>query len=167
MAEIGFIPPDLRALDDTPADVLIITAFADDRPLVGLGGLTDWRLCGALSAWRIGGFSTGALGERVLYPAGRRLSHPRVLLMGLGRRDEFRTERAFQVATSAAEAAAGLGVRSLTTELYGLDRLPSPLGRGALTLIEILRAAEGVERIQLVATPEDEGRIRDTVSFFT
>jgi hypothetical protein len=157
--------PDLRVLDDHPADLLVLTAFQDERPLEGLAGLVDWRLCGALSSWRVGGFSTGAFGEQVLMPTGRRLSHPKLLLMGLGPRAEHRADRAIALAVRALTAAEGLGVTALTTGLFGLDQLANPLERTAPKLVTTLREATWLGRVQLVATDEDERKMRDGIAF--
>ncbi len=166
MAIVEFIPPTLRALDDAPADILIVAAFADERPLEGLAGLIDWRLCGVLSRWRLGGFSTGELGERVLYPPGRRLSHPQLLLMGLGPRAEFRADRAFAVARAAAETAVGLSAERVTTGLLGLDRLNQPLERTSLKLLELLQAPDQFRRVTLVADDEARALVRDGMAIF-
>ncbi|TNF28299.1 MAG: hypothetical protein EP329_18155 [Deltaproteobacteria bacterium] len=166
MAALELILPELRALDDAPGDVLVVAAFSDERPLEGLAGLVDWRLCGALSRWRIGGFSTGELGEQVLYPTGRRLSHPRLLFVGLGRRDDYRPDRAFAVARATRDAIVRLGAERLTTGLFGLDRLPSPLERTALKLVELLSEPPSLQRITLVADLATQGRIKDGIHIF-
>ena len=75
------VPATLRSLDDQACDVLVLTAFSDERPLSGLSGLVDWRLGGVLSDWLINGFATGRANERVLYPSQGRLSQRFVLLM--------------------------------------------------------------------------------------
>ena len=166
MASVEYIAPELRALDDTPGELLIVTAFADERPLEGLAGLVDWRLCGALSRWRLGGFSGGELGEHVLYPTGSRLSHPRLLFVGLGRRDDYRPDRAFAVARATRDAAVGLGAARLTTGLFGLDRLPSPLERTSLKLVELLAEPASVRHLTIVADPATQGKIKDGLAIF-
>ena len=166
MAALDFIVPELRALDDTPGDLLILAAFADERPLQGLTGLVDWRLAGALSRWRLGGLSTGDLGERVLTPCERRLSHPMLVLIGLGRRDEYRPDRAFVAARSAREAAEGLGARRITSGLFGLEQLASPLERTSLKLCELLGDGDGIDRLTIVADDKAEALVRDGMHIF-
>ena len=153
------VEANLRHLDDRPGDALVLTAFADERPLEGLTGLVDWRLRGALSRWLQSGFATGAPGEHVLYPSCGRLTHRLVLLVGLGRRAEHRTDRARDAAARAATAVVGLGGRQLTCGLFGLDQLPTPLGRSLPDLLSALRAQEGVEGVT-VASPR---RLLETV----
>jgi len=165
-AVLGWIAPDLRELDDSPADLLVLHAFSDERPLTGLTGLVDWRLAGALSSWRVGGFSTGELGEQVLYPTGRRLSHPRLLFVGLGRRAEYRSDRALSLAAQVVQAARGLEVTSLTTGLFHLEALASPLERVGPKLIQILRSAPGLERVSIAASEDAAKLVTDGIHFF-
>jgi len=165
-AELKWVAPELRVLDDSPADLLVLHAFSDERPLSGLAGLVDWRLAGALSSWRIGGFSTGAFGERVLYPTGRRLSHPRLLFVGLGRRAEYRSDRALGVAADVIEAARGLGIRTLTTGLFHLEALASPLERVGPKLVHMLRSGSGLERVTIAADEEATRLVKDGIQFF-
>lgn len=165
-AELKWVAPELRVLDDSPADLLVLHAFSDERPLTGLAGLVDWRLAGALSSWRIGGFSNGAFGERVLYPTGRRLSHPRLLFVGLGKRAEYRSDRALGIAEDVIDAARGLGVRTLTTGLFHLEALASPLERIGPKLVHMLRSASGLERVTIAADDEATRLVKDGIQFF-
>lgn len=166
LSEIRWVPNDLRALDDAPAELLVLTAFSDERPLEGLAGLIDWRLCGALSAWRMGGFSTGALGERILYPSAHRLAQERLLFVGLGRREEFRSDRAHAIAEAVLEAAIGLGTVHLMTGLFRLEGLPSPLERTGPKLVHLLRSAPGLTRLTLVADEASAKMVKDGIQFF-
>lgn len=165
-AELKWIAPELRVLDDSPAELLVLHAFSDERPLTGLTGLVDWRLAGALSSWRIGGFSTGALGERVLYPTPRRLSHPRLLFVGLGKRAEYRSDRALAVADEVVRAARGLGVTTMTTGLFHLEALASPLERVGPRLVHLMRNAPGLERVTIAADEEAVRLVKDGIQFF-
>jgi hypothetical protein len=165
-AELRWIAPELRVLDDSPGELLVLHAFSDERPLSGMTGLVDWRLAGALSAWRTGGFSTGELGERVLYPTPRRLSHPRLLFVGLGRRAEYRSDRALGVAEEVVQAARGLEVRTLTTGLFQLETLATPLERVGPKLVHLLRSAPGLERVTIAADDSAQKLVKDGIHFF-
>jgi hypothetical protein len=72
----------------TDVDALIVSFFNDERPLRGVAGLADWRLCGRISRLLRTGRLRGALGEvTLLPPAGKRLPFGRLLLFGLGESD--------------------------------------------------------------------------------
>jgi hypothetical protein len=82
--ELSFYPLALEALDQADADALCLFVSADERPLIGLAGLTDWRLAGRLSSMIRSGILTGAVGEALLTPPGSRLSFRKLFLFGLG-----------------------------------------------------------------------------------
>ena len=153
-ADVSFITPDLRALDDqdvTEADnILVLSAFSDDRPLRGLAGLVDWRLCGTLSRFIQSSKAIGDYGERVLLPSGGRLPHAKVLMMGLGPRAQHRADRAMSIARDAAKTVVGLGCHTFTSGLFGLEDLPTPLDRTAPDLVSELQAIPEIHHITLV-----------------
>jgi hypothetical protein len=77
VAELG-----LTAVDALDVDALAVLV-GPERPLQGLAGFADWRLCGAISrAIRTGVFHAGA-GEALLLPSGGRISPARVFCFGL------------------------------------------------------------------------------------
>ena len=75
---------ELSRWDEVESGSLLLTFFADERPLRGAAGLTDWRLCGRLSRLIQRGRLSGAAGEKLLLPPGRRLRFRSVLIFGLG-----------------------------------------------------------------------------------
>lgn len=74
----------LADLDTLPGDGLGLFCWTDVRPLVGVCGLVDWRLCGALSVALQANIVTGAIGDVLMMPASARLMRRRVFLFGLG-----------------------------------------------------------------------------------
>lgn len=138
----------------------------DEKPLEGLSGLIDWRLCGALSSWRLGGFSSGELGERILYPSAHRLAQDAVLFMGLGRREQYRSDRALAVAEAALGVARDLGKTALTCGLFGLDGLATPLERTGPRLLHLLCQASILTRLAIVADEPTRKMVKDGVQFF-
>jgi hypothetical protein len=77
LAELG-----LPALDALEVDALAVHV-GPERPLQGLAGFADWRLCGALSrAIRAGDYGPES-GEALLLPSGGRLRVPRIFCFGL------------------------------------------------------------------------------------
>jgi len=82
--ELSFRPLTLEALDAARAEALCLFIGEDERPLVGLAGLVDWRLAGRLSGMIRNGLLTGAPGEALLTPAGSRLPFEKLFLFGTG-----------------------------------------------------------------------------------
>jgi len=72
----------LAALDAAQADALALFV-GPERPLQGLAGLADWRLCGAVSRALRGGAYAGEGGEQLLLPTQDRLRIPRAFCFGV------------------------------------------------------------------------------------
>jgi len=90
---ISILPLDLARWDESARDCLVLAVFRDDRPLRGAAGLADWRMCGRLSSLLKSERATGATGETMLLPPGRRLRFSRVLWFGLGDARGYNDER--------------------------------------------------------------------------
>lgn len=83
---------ELSRWDEVNSGSLLLTFFSDERPLRGAAGLADWRLCGRLSRLIKRGHMSGAVGEKLLLPPGRRLPFRSVLIFGLGPSQGFNEE---------------------------------------------------------------------------
>ena len=76
-AELG-----LPAIDALDVDALAVF-IGPERPLQGLAGYADWRLCGLISrAIREGSYRPDT-GEALLLPSGGRIAVPRIFCFGL------------------------------------------------------------------------------------
>jgi hypothetical protein len=84
MMDLSFYPLTMEAVDQADAEALCLFIGADERPLTGLAGLADWRLCGRLSRMIRAGMVTGSGGEALLTPPGTRLSFKKLFVFGLG-----------------------------------------------------------------------------------
>ncbi len=77
MADLG-----LPAIDALDVDALALFV-GPERPLQGLAGFADWRLCGLISrAIRDGSYGPDT-GEALLLPSGGRIAVPRIFCFGL------------------------------------------------------------------------------------
>ena len=90
---IHVLAADLAKWDEADRDALLLPFFADERPLRGAAGLADWRLCGRLTRLLKAGRASGARGETVMLPPGRRLRFQKVVLFGLGDAKGYDDER--------------------------------------------------------------------------
>lgn len=100
--KIRFAEASLKELDGLQVDALALFVGAE-RPLRGLPGFADWRLCGALSRVIRAGHFEGKLGEALLLPSSGRLPAPRVFCFGVGE-GPLATPLFRQVADQACEA---------------------------------------------------------------
>ncbi len=75
---------DLAGLDGLEAESIGLFVFADVRPLKGVAGLIDWRLCGALSRCLLERAFLGQTDETLLMPVQGRFGPRRLFVVGLG-----------------------------------------------------------------------------------
>jgi hypothetical protein len=157
--DFRFVPPDLRKLDETSAELVACSVWEDGRPLGGLAGLLDWRLAGKLSALARDTFLVGSLGEVLFLPGRPRLPFDKVIVVGLGRRDAF-DDDAFRTAVKRFVATLeGLHVRRAVVELPGRGHdAIAPERAAELVLPEIARLSNP-DAWTLVEPPETQKRI--------
>lgn len=84
----AFVEPSLSAVDALDCESLAICICSDVRPLAGVAGYVDWRLCGRISDLFRKGVITGASKEKVLVPTlgliGQANGPKRIFLFGWG-----------------------------------------------------------------------------------
>ena len=117
--DLKFVGPDLRDIDGASAEVIACAIWEDQRPMLGLAGLLDWRLAGGLSALAKSGFLTGARGEVLMVPGRPRLPFEKVLLFGLGPHATFDDGVARGVLEHFISVLDGLRVKRAVIELPG------------------------------------------------
>jgi hypothetical protein len=157
--ELRFVAPTLRALDESPAEVIACSVWQDERPMRGLAGLLDWRLSGRVSRLARAEFLKGDLGEVLCLPGRPRLPFDKVVVIGLGRRDAF-DEAAFRAATGALlRTLEGLRVQRAVVELPGRgdDRIAPTLA--ADIVLEAARDSEAHDAWYLVEGAEAQAKI--------
>jgi Cytosol aminopeptidase family, N-terminal domain len=76
-------------IDKVETDCAVLSFFEDERPLKGMTGLADWRLCGSLSRYIMNDHVSGKFGESLLFPVDHRLIVSMVMVFGLGKRTQF------------------------------------------------------------------------------
>ena len=125
-------------LHEATADAVVVNLFQGVSEPGGATGAVNAALGGAISRLIGAGDFTGKLNQAaVLYPtAEASLPAPRVILVGLGKRDEFTLDRARQVAATAARKARDLGARSLASVLHGAGAGGLPSREAAQALAE-------------------------------
>lgn len=117
--DIRFAAPDMAHVDALRCEVLVLTCFADERPLRSIAGLVDWRMCGFLSKRMFDGFITGHAGEQVLIPTQGRIPVDKILLFGLGEQPRFATADGEQQIRRIFDTLADLGLRTAGIVLPG------------------------------------------------
>jgi hypothetical protein len=128
-----------RPLERIESDVAVAGFFADERPLRGGIARADWRLCGGLSKRIERGDLLGGRGDAMLMGCGRALRAPRLLVVGLGARQDFDLVRLSDEMSGAMRRCVGL--RCFDIALSPLGVAPDDLPRHAPALIAGIREA--------------------------
>jgi len=145
LTELGL--PALDALDVDAVAVFV----GPERPLQGLSGYVDWRLCGALSrAIRAGHFGAEP-GEALLLPSDGRLSPSRIFCFGVG--EAPLTSDAFLSACrQVCDALQRAGSSSFATALPPIQATPDAAVRVARHWVEACSAFRG-KKVVLLGDP--------------
>lgn len=127
--EVGF-----EALDAlTGVDALCLFVGEDQRPLEGLAGYVDWRLCGALSRLLLHGFFTGQRDDQLLLPAEGRLPMERIFVVGVGRARGLDPVHLGEALIAAGEMLRKAGMRSVALPIPEGDHLEDATRAAAFT----------------------------------
>jgi leucyl aminopeptidase len=103
----------------TPADILVVNLFEGTRTPGGASAAIDRATRGLLSAYLKDGDFKGRLNETLLFRPPRGVRAKRILVVGLGKKEEFVVDRARQAAGTAAQRARALGVVKLVSVTHG------------------------------------------------
>ncbi|MCP5467969.1 MAG: hypothetical protein H7A32_01715 [Deltaproteobacteria bacterium] len=87
------------SLDKVQAELAIIFAYEDIRPLKGQAGILDWRLNGQLSRFILDHRFNAAKGEALLMPSGARVGVDQLMILGLGAVDKINDQNIPQYLT--------------------------------------------------------------------
>ena len=116
---VRFASPDWKSLDALQSEAILAPFFSDERPLKGLLGLIDWRLCGFVSRLIMRGVVRGELGETVLVPLGPRFASDKLFLFGLGGAESFQPELVQSVTERMLDVSTAARVRAMSLVLPG------------------------------------------------
>lgn len=107
------------AIQEQDTDLIVVNLFEGVTQPGGATGAVDRALGGAIRDLIAGGDFKGKLDETaVLYPRGA-IPARRVLIVGLGKADEFNLDRVRRASATAARRARDLGARRFATIVHG------------------------------------------------
>ena len=141
----------LEALDAmTGVDTLCLFVAEDERPLQGLSGFIDWRLCGGLSRVLQAKFFTGAADDQLLFPVAGRLPMTRLFAVGLGKSSKHLDSAALASAlTAAGKMLSRAKIAAVAIEVPGTGSI-SDEARAAAFTGQFMPAFEG-DRVAVLA----------------
>ena len=117
--KLSLLALDLQKWDEAPRDALLLPLFADERPLRGAAGLTDWRLCGRLTRLLRAARLSGARRETLMLPPGRRLAFQRIFLFGVGESRGYNDDQLRKDVRWMKDVAVAAGVKDFALEAPG------------------------------------------------
>ena len=123
-------------IQDCPADTIIVNLFEGVTTPGGATGAVDRALGGAISEMIANGDLSGRAGEvGVFYPRGA-IPAWRVLVVGLGPREEFDVEGVRKAAAAAIQRARDLNAKQVATIIHGGGLAGLPVGAVAQATVE-------------------------------
>lgn len=152
--EIRFLTPDLRRLDQSGSELLVAQIVEGELPPRGALGLIDYRLGGRISSILADGRVTGTPGERFLLPGRPKLPFDKILLLGVGTREDFSLARYDELIELLLVQVADLGVRRAVVELPGRPEEWLGIGDALELLRERSTAFETLDVWTLLEPPE-------------
>jgi hypothetical protein len=117
------------SLERVRADVLVVGVAPTDRPLQGVAGYADWRLCGRL--WKLvsGGRISGERGQASLVIPGAGFRTRLLLVLGLGPRSSLEVSDWQQLGRDAIDRSLGLRANTVTLAILE-DAFVDPAATG-------------------------------------
>lgn len=151
---VHFAPPDLGSLDRLGCEALALPMFSDERPLQGVLGLVDWRMCGLLSRLLGQGRIAGSADEQVLLPGRPKLAMEKLFVFGLGATDELDPERVRGCIERMFAAFARARVRSAALTLPGRQQGYIDPASAIESLLAVVGAIEAHDEVIVLDGPE-------------
>jgi len=147
------------------AEVLVAGFFQDDRPLTGLAADLDWINNGILSRLILGNRIRGKVKETTLLAAQRKLHVQKILMIGLGKREELTQKILQDIYSHIGQTLSQLHIKDSAVELFGQTGRASEDAKGIEAIIKSLRVDSDrpMELSLLVPEEEQAQRIRQRV----
>ncbi len=113
-------------------DSICLFVAEDERPLRGIAGYVDWRLCGKLSQVLLEGFFTGIPADWLLVPSNGRLVPDRIFVAGLGPVATMNPSSLGEALQRVAQRLARAKVSAVGLEVPGAGRVDDQIRASAL-----------------------------------
>ena len=144
-------------------DSLALSFWQEERPLQGVAGLVDWRLCGGLSRLITAGHASGEADDSIMMLAGPQLPFVKVFLFGLGPEPKMNDFDYIATSLKVRDVLSRAGVHSYALQLPGrATGLIAP--RRAAQLWQEMDGAED-EQVIIVDTKEACKEIAEHLDF--
>ena len=152
--EVRFVAPDWENLDALRSEAILTPFFSDERPLAGVLGLIDWRMCGFVSRMVVRGHVRGARGEHVLVPLKPRFTVDKLFLFGLGPEAEFDDHVLRDTTERMLDVVARAQVRATALVLPGRNTQRVPAADAMESFVRAVATRRSQDEIVLLEPPE-------------
>jgi leucyl aminopeptidase len=144
-----------------PCDVLVVNAFLNGKELMGAARAVNKALGGDLEKFMHEDKYKAKLGATFVMRTNGKIPAKRVLIVGLGKKEEFTLESVRQASATSLNVAKGLGVKSVVSMLHGA-------GGGGLKATECAQAmTEGIRLANYSFTKyRSSKKDKDTIARF-
>ncbi len=123
-------------IEEEPAEIIVLSHYEDLKELKGSKHVVDVALNGAITELVESKDLKGELNEiKVIYTHGQ-IPSKRVLLVGLGKKEELTLDNVRQASGKAIVHIRDMGIKSFVTPLHGSDELASDIVDLAQALVE-------------------------------
>ncbi|HTN44008.1 MAG TPA: M17 family peptidase N-terminal domain-containing protein [Nitrospiria bacterium] len=147
------------------AEVLVAGFFRDDRPLTGLAAELDWIYNGILSRLILRNRICGDLKETTLLATQRKLQAHKILIIGLGKREELTPIILQDIYSHVGRTLSQLHIKDCAVELFGQTGRAPEDAKTVEVILNSLRPGPGGPMDLSLLVPEEEKaqRIRQRV----
>lgn len=117
-------------------EVVVVNLFEGVDHPGGATGAVDLAIGHQITAMIATGDITGKLNEIVVFPSFDRIPGNRIMIVGLGKRDDFSLDRVREVSAAAARKVRDMGLRTFATVVHGAGVGNLDLGDAAEAVVE-------------------------------
>ena len=141
------------------SEILVLGIFQDVRPLAGPAGDVDWMHNGIISRLMIRNKVRGAVGEATLLAGQRKLNAPKIMIVGLGKKDRLTPEVVREVYSHVYRTLAMMQVKDCAVELFTQSNSIQESAKAVEAMVLGFQE-EGERRIEAILLIPDEDRAR-------
>ena len=142
------------------AEILVLGIFQNVRPLKGLVGDVDWIHQGVLSHLILDGKISGRARESTLLATQNKLPASKVLVMGLGKLEEFSMRRLQRAYENTLDKLIQLQAKHCVMELFGLLECPFGSSESLMVLLEVINKNQVWRDLTLFLLIDDDQKAR-------
>ena len=158
-----FVSSSLETLDQLQTELIVLPFFSDERPMRGVAGLVDWRLCASLSRKRMAGYVDERFARKSLFAHPPKLETEGLLLVGLGASPDFDTRLARRACLVIAHALRDARVSTVALALPGrsVDLLPAV--EAMQIWLEVEPEAPNLDEVCIIEAPKEHRALASLV----